>query len=46
MKTITLLETNSLHLKMDGWKMIVSFWVSAYLQGVLVSLRESITGSA
>ena len=29
-------ETNSSHLKMDGWKMI-SFWVSAYVQGRTVS---------
>ena len=28
---LTLPETNSLHLKMDGWNAIVSFWVLAYL---------------
>ena len=27
------------HLKMDGWDFLLSFWVSAYSQG-LVSLRE------
>ena len=27
-------------LKMDGWKMILSFWVSAYFQGQTVSFRE------
>ena len=29
----TLPETNSLHLKMDGWNTIVSFWGPAYFQG-------------
>ena len=28
----TLPETNSLHIKMNGWNMIVSFWGPAYLQ--------------
>ena len=28
----TLPETNSSHLKMDGWNTIVSFWVSAHFQ--------------
>ena len=27
---VTLPETNSSHLKIDGWKTIVSFWVPAY----------------
>ena len=27
-------------LKMDGWKTILSFWVSAYFQGRAVSFRE------
>ena len=27
-------------LKIDGWKMILSFWVSAYFQGQTVSFRE------
>ena len=30
------LKTNSSPLKMDGWKMILSFWVSAYFQGLLL----------
>ena len=29
----TLPETISSSLKMDGWKMILSFWVSSYFQG-------------
>ena len=32
--------TASLHLKMDGWNMIVSFWGPAYFQVRTVSLRE------
>ena len=36
----TLLETNELHLKMDGWNTMVSYWVSAYFQGRTVSFRE------
>ena len=35
----TLHGTNSSHLKMDGWKTILSFWVPAYFQ-VLISFRE------
>ena len=31
-KNITLPETNSLQLKMDGWNTIVSFWEFAYFQ--------------
>ena len=39
---VTLPETSSKkHLKMDGWKTILSFWVSAYFQGRAVSFRES-----
>ena len=36
----TLPETNSSHLKMDGWNTIVPFCVSAHFQGGTVSLRE------
>ena len=32
----TLPETNSSHLKMDGWNTIVSFWGPAYFQGRLL----------
>ena len=32
--------SNVLHLKMDGWKTILSFWVSAYFQVQAVSFRE------
>ena len=38
----TLPETNSLHLKRDGWKTILSYWVSVYFQGQAVSFREGI----
>ena len=38
----TLPETNSSHLKMDGWKTILSFWGPAYFQGRTVSFREGI----
>ena len=31
--------------KMDGWKTILSFWVSAYFQGRFVSFREGIGSS-
>ena len=43
-KTHTLLETNSSHLKMDGWKMKPSFWGPAYFQVrlLLVSGRVSL----
>ena len=34
----TLPETNSSHLKMDGWNLILSFWVPADFQGL--SFRE------
>jgi len=37
---ITLPETNSSHLKMDGWKTIVSFWDPAYFQVRTVSCRD------
>ena len=37
---IALPETNSSHLKMDGWKTIVSFWDPAYFQVRTVSCRE------
>ena len=36
---ITLPETNSSPLKMDGWKTILSYWVSASFQGENVKLR-------
>ncbi len=39
----TLPETNSLHLKMDGWNAIVSFWGRAYFQVRTVSFRECIS---
>ena len=39
-KMDTLPETNSSHLKMDGWNTIVSFWEFAYFQGWTVSFRE------
>ena len=42
---ITLPETNSLHLKVDGWNIIVSFWGPAYFQGRTVSFREGILPS-
>ena len=32
----TLPETNSLPLKMDGWNTILSYWVSAYFQVLLL----------
>ena len=40
LRPCTLPETNGLHLKMDGWNTILSFWVSAYFQGRTVSFRE------
>ena len=36
----TLPESNSSHLKIDGWETILSFWVPAYFQGQTVSFRE------
>ena len=36
----TLRETNSSHLKMDGWNRIVSFWGTAYFKVRTVSFRE------
>ena len=36
----SLRETNSSHLKMDGWNRIVSFWGTAYFQVRTVSFRE------
>ena len=38
--TCTLPETNSSPLKMDAWKTILSYWVSANFQGRAVSFRE------
>ncbi len=39
----TLPETNGSPLKMDGWNTILSYWVSAYFQGLChVSFREGI----
>ena len=32
-------ETNSSHQKMDGWKTILSFWVSAYFQVRLLLVK-------
>ena len=32
--TTTIPETNSSHLKMDGWNTIVSYWGPAYFQGL------------
>ena len=34
------LKLTSSHLKMDGWKTIVSFWDSTHFQGCYVSFRE------
>ena len=34
---VTLLETNSSHLKMDGWNTIVSFWDGLFSGTMLVS---------
>ena len=39
---ITLPETNSSPLKMDGWNTIVSFWGPGYFQVRTVSFRERI----
>ncbi len=33
---IALPETNSSPLKMDGWNTILSYWFSAYFQGLLL----------
>ncbi len=30
-------------LKMDGWKMILSFWGPAYFQGLWLLVSESVT---
>ena len=38
----TLPETNELHLKMYGWKTIISFWGPAYFLGRAVSFRDGI----
>ena len=40
-KCSTLPETNSLPLKIGGWNTILSYWVSAYFQGLwlLVSVK-------
>ena len=39
---MTLPETDSLHLKMDGWNTIVSFWEGLLFRGYVgyVSFRE------
>ena len=39
---VTLPETNSSHLKIDGWKTILSFGVWAYFQRRTVSFREGV----
>ena len=39
---ITLPETNSSHLKMDGWNTIVSFWDCLFSGAFAVSFRECI----
>ena len=36
---VTLPETNSSYLKMDGWKTIVSFWETLFSGAMLVSGR-------
>ena len=41
-ENLTLPETNSSHLKIDGWKMYISFWVQAYFQVQKVRFREGI----
>ena len=33
-ESLTLPETNSSPRKMDGWNTILSYWVSAYFQGL------------
>ena len=38
--SVTLPETSSSPLKIAGWEMILSFWVSAYFKGRTVSVRE------
>ena len=38
----TLPETNSSPLKIDGWKMILSFWVSAYFHGLWLLASGSV----
>ena len=38
-------ETNSLHLKMDGWKTILSFWGPANFQVRNVCFREGKSGN-
>ena len=39
---ITLPETNSSHLKIDGWNTILSFWVTAHFQGLLLLVFGSV----
>ena len=39
-QTLPSLKLTFSHLKMDGWKTSVSFWVSAYFQGWTVSFGE------
>ena len=43
-KSTTLPETNSLHLKMDGWNTIVSFCDGLFSGAMLVSWRVFIEG--
>ena len=38
----TLPETNSSRLKMDGWKMIVSFWGPLFLAGAMLLVSGSV----
>ena len=37
----TLPETNSSHLKMDGWNTIVSYWDGLFSGAIAVSFREA-----
>ncbi len=39
----TLPETNSSHLKMDGWNTIVSFWGPAYFQALWLLVLGSVS---
>ena len=39
-KPYTLPETNGLHVKMDGWNTIVSFWDDLFAGAFAVSFRE------
>ncbi len=42
---LILLDTNNSPLKMDGWKTILSYWVSAYFQVRTVNFRDDLIPS-